>query len=185
MLRRLRLDEDVVAWIREALKDSHAEELAFHAAAIKRVQGQLDAVQRRMDVAYDDRLDGRISIDEYTSRSNRWRQEQAGLRSDMERHQLADQRYNDEGVALLELAGMAFDLYESQTASQKRRLLDFLCSNSEYRHGALSVEWRKPFDLLAESIDAANTMGGVFGEENAAHPLWCTQKDLNLQPSDP
>lgn len=172
MLRRLRLDEDVVAWIREALKDSHAEELAFHAAAIKRVQGQLDAVQRRMDVAYDDRLDGRISIDEYTARTNRWRQEQAGLRSELERHDQADQHFSDQGVALLELAGMAFDLYESQTPSQKRRLLDFLCSNSEYRSGTLHVEWRKPFDVLAESISAANEVPGVFAEENAADLKW-------------
>lgn len=34
--------------------------------------------------------------------------------------------------------------------SEKRRLLDFVCSNSTYVDGQLIVEYRKSFDLIAD-----------------------------------
>ena len=41
-------------------------------------------------------------------------------------------------------------LYDKQEMSEKRRLLEFVCSNSTYIDGQLTVEYRKPFDLLAD-----------------------------------
>ena len=86
--------------------------------------------------------------------ANRWREEQAQLRNDLARHDAADRSYTEAGIALVELAGMALDLYESQSSPKQRKLLDFMVSNSEYGGGRLTVLWRKPFDLLAESITA-------------------------------
>ncbi len=52
------------------------------------------------------------------------------------------------------------------------RLLDFLCLNTEFRDGGLSVTWKKPYDALAESIDAANKSGVAFDGSSDAHQVW-------------
>jgi hypothetical protein len=40
-------------------------------------------------------------------------------------------------------------LFKKQNPTEKRRLLDFVCSNSTWKHGTLTATFRQPFDLLA------------------------------------
>ena len=43
----------------------------------------------------------------------------------------------------------AAELFEKQSGSEKRRLLDFVLSNSTWGNGELRVKFRQPFDLIA------------------------------------
>ena len=67
--------------------------------------------------------------------SESFRKEQSDLLRHIETHQQANQTYLDEGVHLLELAQKAVVLYDKQDMREKRRLLDFVCSNSQWRDG--------------------------------------------------
>ena len=68
----------------------------------------------------------------------------------LEEHQDASQSYMDEGIALMEPAQRAADLFAEQTAIEKRRLLEFVLPNSFWAHGTLTPEFRQPFDMLAD-----------------------------------
>lgn len=61
----------------------------------------------------------------------------------MQDHQQANDAYLQSGVTLLELASRAADLFAHQPASEKRRLLDFVLSNSTWANGELTVEFRQ------------------------------------------
>ena len=182
-LRRLRLDDEVVGWVREALHMSHEEQQRYHRDAVSRLQRQQAAIQKRVDVLYEDRLDGRIHVATYEQKANEMRAQQAHVLADIATHQRADKVYMEEGIALLELAGSALELYESQSASQQRRMLGFLCSNSEFRDGALTVTFRKPFDTLAESIEAAVGAGDASCEFEGAYQEWRPRLDSNQRPT--
>lgn len=80
----------------------------------------------------------------------------AHLRQEVAGHDRADAAYLDFGVALLELAGMGVELYESQDALERRRFLNFLRLNSEFHGDSVKVAWKKPFDGLAQSISEAD-----------------------------
>ena len=60
-----------------------------------------------------------------------------------------DLSYLQEGVAILELASQAAELFEKQSGSEKRQLLDFVLSNSTWGNGELRVKFRQPFDRIA------------------------------------
>ncbi len=182
-LRRLRLDDEVVDWVREALHTSHEEQRRYHAEAVARLQRQHTAIQKRVDVLYEDRLDGRIHLATYEQKANEMRAQQAHVLADIASHQRADKVYMEEGIALLELAGTALELYESQNASQQRRMLGFLCSNSEFRDGRLAVTFRKPFDVLAESIETALEAEVASGESDDAYQEWRPRLDSNQRPT--
>jgi len=64
-------------------------------------------------------------------------------------HQQANQNYLEEGVQLLELTSRLPAIFAKQPAKEKRRLLDFVLSNSTWANGKLAVQFRQPFDLLA------------------------------------
>ena len=57
----------------------------------------------------------------------------------LEEQQDASQSYMDESISLMELAQRAADLFAEQTAIEKRRLLEFVLSNSFWVHGTLQV----------------------------------------------
>ncbi len=162
----------VLAWLKTALRASHEDEYLFQHSAIECLQTQYASHQRKLDLAYDDRLDGRLSLNRYEEKATGLREEMAHARAELARHENADRAYTEEGIALAKLAGMALELWESQDAPERRQLLDSLCLNTEFRDDGLSVTWKKPFDALAQSNETANNLGVTFDESSDAHQVW-------------
>ncbi len=97
---------------------------------------------------YADKLYGKIMGDFFDSISVKWCAEQSEILQSIQTHQNANQNYIVEGVKLLELAQNAYRLFVRQDPAEKRRLLNFLVSNSYWANKSLQVELKKPFDLL-------------------------------------
>ena len=160
IIRGLTFDEEVLGWIIEALRESHHDQCQYHSEAISRLQGDYNRLQARIEQMYVDKLDGGVNDEFFGRKSSEWRAEQRQILQALEQHQNADQSYLDEGVGLLELAGRAAELFEVQTALEKRRLLDFVLWNRSWKEGRLSPVFRQPFDMIA--------VGAKVGEENEA-----------------
>lgn len=106
---------------------------------------------------YVDKLDGRIDAAFFDQKQQEWREEQGRLMDSIAEHQKANESYIAEGIMLMELANRAADLFEKQPASGKRRLLDFVLSNSSWANGELSVEFRQPFGMIADMAAVSAT----------------------------
>ena len=66
----------------------------------------------------------------------------------------------DAGIRLLELTRNMHRLFEKQQAAEKRRLLDFVVSNSVWKEGKIVPAWRQPFDMIALANEPAQTENG-------------------------
>ncbi|MCG3117773.1 MAG: hypothetical protein LLH30_19045 [Candidatus Manganitrophus sp. SA1] len=106
----------------------------------------------RIDQAYIDKLDGKISEEFWTERNQDWRREQDQIRIKLQAHQKANTNYLQEGIRILELANQAHSQYVRQNAHEKARLLKILLSNCTLKDGSPCPTYRKPFDLVAESV---------------------------------
>ena len=97
----------------------------------------------------------------------------------IERHEGADRSYLEEGVRVIELAQNAQRLFEKQDSREKRRLLNFLVSNSSWRDGELTVTLRQPFDLIAETtaIEAKRKAAGDVSNDYSV--IWGWGWDSN------
>ena len=182
LLKGLSMDAEVLEWASEALRQSHRDEKRFHDQATARLQAEYSRLQDRIDAMYLDKLDGRIDAAFFDRKAAEWREEQDRLLRTIEQHQTANQNYLEEGIRLLELAHRAPELFERQQPQEKRRLLDFVLSNSTWKGGELTTEFRQPFDLLyvvnRNNAGAGITTSGSEGRfEN-----WLPRQDSNLQP---
>ena len=183
VLGRLSFAEDVLQWVSTGLRESHADQRKEHDDAIARLQAECERLQNRIHAMYVDKLDGRIDHSFYVQMSEQWRVEQEKLMQEITLHQAADQCYLDEGVRLLELAHSSQRLFAKQEPNEKRRLLNFVLSNSTWKRGALSITFRQPFDLISE-ITTPGPGGASGGAENPSTcPAWWARQDSNLQPS--
>src|SRR5262249_42977870 len=126
LLKDLVLDDEVLGWVTEALRQSHQDEKRHHEEAIARLQADYSRLQGRLDAMYVDKLDGRIDAAFFDRKVAEWRPEQDRLLRAIEQHQTANRTYLDEGVRLLELASKAHALFRQQAPREKRRLLDFV-----------------------------------------------------------
>src|ERR1700722_937362 len=58
-----------------------------------------------------------------------------------------------------DLARNAQRLFAKQEPREKRRLLNFVRSNCTWEDGEIVTTFRQPFDMLAETVTAAATLG--------------------------
>src|SRR5260370_42291488 len=121
MLRCLAVEDEVLGWVKGVLRESYVGERQFHREASERLETEYNRLQRRIESAYDDKLDGRIGAAFFDQKAGEWRAEQERIERAIQHHRQADQSYNGEGLALLELAGRAADRSQQHDPGEKRR----------------------------------------------------------------
>jgi len=179
LLGRLKFDDEVLEWVREALRASHAHERREHEEAILRHQAECKRLDERIHAMYIDKLDGLVDVAFFERMSNQWREEQNSCLREIERLQVADHSYMDEGVQILELARNAQRLFASQEPREKRRLLNFLLSNCSWEDGNVVATFRQPFDLLAETAASASLSSAGDAATSSKTEIWLGNLDSN------
>jgi site-specific DNA recombinase len=170
------------SWIVTALRESHQDTKRYHEERVTALQKQYQKLQDRLDRMYIDKLDGSISQNQFDRMSESFRKEQSDLLRQIEKHQQANQTYLDQGVHLLELAQKAVVLYEKQEMQEKRRLLNFVCSNSQWKDGQLIPAYRKPFDLLTTTNMSYTKTKATSLAESSLCLIWLPGPDSNQRP---
>ncbi|TIO82663.1 MAG: hypothetical protein E5X74_23565 [Mesorhizobium sp.] len=145
LLDQLHFDEEVLEWVRDALRASHAGERREQEQAIERCQTQYKRLEDRLHAMYLDKLDGRIDNAFYDRMSAQWRVEQTRLLREIERHGEAQESYMEDGVRLLELARSASQLFTKAGPSREK-------TASESGAVELRVESRRSSSSLQATI---------------------------------
>jgi site-specific DNA recombinase len=172
LLGRLKFDDEVLEWVRDALQASHADERHEHEEAIRRHQAEYNRLNDRIHAMYVDKLDGLVDTAFFEKMSNQWREDQSRCQREIERQQKADGSYLEEGVQLLELARNAQRLFAQQEPREKRRLLNFVLSNCTWEDGEVVATFRKPFDMLAETAANSSRLESGVTLKAAKTEIW-------------
>ena len=147
-LRKLRLAEEQRKWLLWALGQTHREEQAAHQEAVNRLRQQEDSLERRIHTLYEDRLDGRISAEEYDRRAADARVEQGRIRRAIERQQNADRGFLEMGIQLIELAHGSEEAFWKKSPMGRRQLLKSVVLNCSWKEGKLDLAFREPIDAM-------------------------------------
>jgi site-specific DNA recombinase len=183
-LKRMWVDADVLQMLRDALKESHAEIAGLRDRAVGDLQRQMQQLQGRLDRAYDDRLDGRLSAEDYDRRAGAWRDQIARLSRDIEAHGRADHLTVDQSLEIVAFASTVLAVWDRQPPEERRKLLHLLCSNFLFGEEGLTINWLEPFDELAELADERENKIGQELALLADRPIWLPLLDSNQRPPD-
>jgi hypothetical protein len=171
LLKGITFSGETLAWVRQALRESHRDERQFHDDAIAKLQREHRRLQDRIDAMYEDKLDGRIGNEFFDSKAAEVRTAQTAIMRDLEAQQTANRSYIEEGVQLLELAHHAHVLFESQPPGEKRELLVFVLSNCTWKVGELRAKYRQAFDVLAVAVASEQQQVGGGSAETARNDI--------------
>ena len=184
LLDRFAFDDEVLDWVSKAFRASHNDEKHHREEAVRRIQGDYDRLQHRIDAMYIDKLDGRVTADFFDRKAGEWRAEQSECLRLIQDHQDANQTYIEEGVRLLELAQKAGTMFRKQSSAEKHRLLGFVLSNCSWKDGKLAAKYRQPFDLLAENANTLRTKKPAERTQTGISANWLPELGSNQRPTD-
>lgn len=153
LVKRIQLEENLLDWLRETLRQSHADEQAFHDAQIEALEEKEKAIQRRLDQIYIDKLDGKITEEFWRQKTDEWRAEQDEIRRKLVLHRQANRSYIEEGVKILELTQHAPAFYLRATPEEKREILKTVLSNCALKDATPIPVYNKPFGWMVDLAD--------------------------------
>ena len=166
-------------WIATALRQSHTDQKRFRDDAVAKLKQEHLRLQNRLDVMYEDRLDRRIEVSMFERKSAECRDRQIQILAEIERYGTADDQYMETGIRLLELSRNMHRLFEKQQPAEKRKLLDFVVSNSVWQDGKIVPTWRQPFDIIAVANQSEDANNPANGPENGLNRNWLPGMDSN------
>jgi DNA invertase Pin-like site-specific DNA recombinase len=147
----LQIPEVIAAQIVSALRSDQGQAAAKADAEQSRLQARLTTIRNRMDSAYLDKLDGKISEAFWERKSEDWRMEERSVLEAIA--QVGTAESGDRALdarRVFELANKAHFLYISQGNDERGKLLRMLCSNFSVDAVSVTPEYRYPFNRIFE-----------------------------------
>ena len=167
-LRNIHIPDDVLLQLEKSLLTDKGREEAIRKQQDERLRQRLSAVRQRLDKAYLDKLDGKITEEFWSRKSAEWTSEEQQVLSALQGLEQAKPERMLDAMRTLELANKAYFLYLKQEPAEKAKLLKMVLLNCGIDATTVYPTYRKPFDLI---------FARTKNEE------WRARRDLNSRPS--
>ncbi len=168
ILRNIHIPDDILAQLENSLLADKDREQVIRRQRIDRLQQRLTTVRRRLDQAYLDKLDSRITEEFWERKSAEWHEEEQHLLMSIRELDAAQPERLLDGIRILELANKAHSLYIRQISTEKAKLLRMVLSNCAIDAANLYPTYRKPFDLILQAAQTGGWWG--WGDSNSRQP---------------
>jgi len=148
---KLYLNDRLASAVCDQLYSASASESADQMREQRRLRSKITELGHHVEIIYQDRLDGHLSVEEYTAFRNKVRAEI----EEMERRLMAisalNSEYQSQGAELVRLLRAFPDIYAAQDYAGRAQLLKAVVQRVTLRSGEAEVMFQPPFDVLAEA----------------------------------
>jgi len=153
LFQRIQIPQDVLEELTESLKSVHQGKSEFREQHYNQLTKEKDMYAKRLENMYLDKLDGRITTDEYDKLYKEFRAKIEEVDSKLIGLQKAEDDYYLTATYLLQLANKAYDLFISSEIEQKRQLLKLTLQNPTLDGRLVRYIVQKPFDTILDCAD--------------------------------
>jgi site-specific DNA recombinase len=168
ILQDIYVPDTVLAQLQESLLMDKGREEEIREQQGRLFESRLAQVHRRMDQAYQDKLDGKISEEFWIRKSAEWQAEEQQVLASVQSLKAPRPERLLDAARILELANKAYFLYVKQPPAEKAKLLKMVLSNCAIDAVSIYPAYRKPFDVIFQ---------------RAKTEEWRARRDSNSRPS--
>jgi site-specific DNA recombinase len=179
MLRGLVIPKEVIECLQAEVAQSDLTERSAMDQAIRRAQGDLERLETRLSVLYEDRLDGRITPDFFDQKAVEMRDQQDRLRHRLAEYHQAQLAPAKEALDLMELTSKACGLFLGQPSAEKRKLIVLITQEATWQSGELRSTLREPFEHLRLSNCATQSKESPIRGGGQLLEIWRRERDSN------
>jgi site-specific DNA recombinase len=167
VLKNIHIPDAVLAQIENRMSEDHHSGESAKKAQRQKLDQRLAAVRKRVDQAYMDKLDGKVSEDFWQRKTGEWQLEEQQVLMALQGLEQANSDVLLTAKRTLELANKAYFLYVAQNPAEQGQLLKKILLNCRVDGTSLYPSYRKPFDMIFQ---------------RAKNQEWSGREDLNLRP---
>lgn len=171
-VRELVVPPPVLQWLQFEMAETDKTECAARAQTVRREQGELERTQTRLEILYEDRLDGRIDPATYDRKAEENRQQQERIRQKIRDAEAALLPPVSEAIDLVAVTSRAADLFLEQPGTEQRKLLRLLLKQASWKGGELRMSLREPFENLRLSNRTTNNDSNGLDESKPEFGIW-------------
>jgi site-specific DNA recombinase len=146
---------------------------------MKRLEEQHRRLGSKLDVLYDDRLEGRISPEMYDRKALECRNQATALERRIEEIRAAAPAPAESAIDLMGLTSRAAELFLVQPPHEKQAFLRLVLKSAAWRHGELQAQFEEPFENLRRSNQLSRRKDVGIGEGPTQNGIWLPGMDSN------
>ena len=158
-LQELSLPPAVVRWLDADLTASERNAQADSTQALRRHEAELERLQRRQEMMYDDRLDGRLDAGTYDQRNAQMQVQRAQIQHRIQTLKAPQPALGGPPVNLAQVLCRVGEAFSKQSAREQRKLLRVVVRAATWKDGGLQIEMREPFVWLRRAHQVAKGEG--------------------------
>ncbi|KKP79801.1 MAG: Resolvase [Candidatus Moranbacteria bacterium GW2011_GWF2_35_39] len=168
-LKGLKLIPEALEVLKRDLRVIHDAEQSYCEKNIATLERKLKRIRDSYRIAYEDRLDGRITTDIFDKMMNEWKVKEQDLLLQIDDHSKANQNFFVTSSKILDISQKAYELFISSEPEEKTQLLNFIHQNFFLEGKKLLFEAKIPFTGILEYAKTGNRL---------------RDQDSNLEPID-
>lgn len=150
----------LLEWVRKALKESHQDEKEYHSSVMEDLEKERRRVERRLDLLYDERIDGKIDKGFYERKRDQYEEQLERISEAISKHTKANIDYKRLGINIFELSQIGKEIYEKDALpGEKKDLLRFIFSNLKLKDEKLYPTYKNGFQVVAKHAESGDWLG--------------------------
>ena len=174
LLSGLRLPQSYVDYTLENLRLVHRKEANFSDALRRKLQGQLNAGQAKLDALLQVKISPNnmkgevLSDEEYIEQKIAIRRELESMKEQLASAQEESENWVEDCERFFRFTQRITERFGTGTAEDKKTLLGLVASNLALKNGKVAAVYREPYALLANFPLSGRSDGRGFEPENVA-----------------
>ncbi len=160
LLKSIKLSPKAVQKLKSKLRTVHESEQFYFKESKAKLEKRFNAIGGYKKVMYEDRLEGRITTDEYDKKIEEYHKEEDDLMIQLEEHTHGNQNFYIGANKILDISQRAWEIFESSEVEEKIQLLNFLLQNCELEDKKLLFKLKTPFEGVLEYANTGNLLPG-------------------------
>lgn len=150
-LRDSVIPREALTWLTDVVSASDMNERAAREKAVNKLEEQHRRVQAKLDVMYEDRLEGRITADFYDRKARELQSQANALLRKVNEIGAAIPAPVEDAINLMGLTSRTADLFMAQAVPEQQRFLCLILKSASWKAGELRTEFEEPFETLRRS----------------------------------
>lgn len=161
LLEKLAISEQRVTQVLDVLKKGHDDIQLYYRNAISETRAKIETLNKKMDILYDDRLEGRITSNDYDKYVKKYKADKDEQQQKLVEYTNNDQSFVVTAEHLLRLAQNANQIFQSSQPAKKNRILRTLLANCQINQKRLQLNLLQPFSTLTSDLENENWLRGL------------------------
>jgi DNA invertase Pin-like site-specific DNA recombinase len=146
----------IMEWIRKTLHQSNNDIKQYQNLILDQLNNKLKSINKRISKLYDDKVDGVITVEFYTTKNAEYKKQENDVKSAIAKHINAGHKYRELGIQFYELSQRAKTIYKKILLEKKRVLFNLMFAKFTLNNGNLEYEYTKGFMILERLVKLTN-----------------------------